>query len=377
MTKIKPLICGVSGPAISAEEKNFLVEVNPVGFVLFRKNIKNKEQALNLTNSLRELFKDRSVPILIDQEGGNVLRLKEKCWRQPPSPLELGKFAYISKEDALEKTKRLVYLNALLIGYEMKEIGVNVNCAPVADLLISGAHHITSTRSFGPDKLITAELVKEMARGLLDSGVVPIVKHMMGQGRAKCDSHIELPIVKESLDILESNDFKVFADARNIPWGMPAHIIYHALDPDNIVTYSKRTIDYIREKLEFKGILISDCLTMKALPDGWGEKSRKAYEAGLDLILYGSCKLEIIDEIAKNIGYVTDNNWQRIEKSLNTHPIENIKFDIIKDEFDQLFLNLEDNLKNSLVSEDLELILETISSRKKINADFSCPLYNV
>jgi beta-N-acetylhexosaminidase len=376
VTKIKPIICGVAGPILCNKEKDFIANINPAGFALFKKNLKNKKQVLALTNSLRDIFSDRVVPILIDQEGGKVLRLNQENWRQPPSPLELGQFAYLPENHSIERASRLVYLNALLIGYEMSEIGINVNCAPVADLLIPQAHNITSTRSFGPDPLITSHLVKEMSNGLLDAKVTPIIKHMLGQGRAKCDSHIELPVVTESLNMLENSDFQVFSQTNRTPWGMPAHIIYQALDPNNIVTYSKKTIDYIKNIVDFKGILISDCITMKALPESWAIKASKALNSGLDLVFYGGCLSEVIEEITSNIPCITDNNWKKIENSLQHNSIKNINFHLVKKEFDSLLLDLQDELQNcNKPSKDLKFILEIISARNENNADFSSPLY--
>ena len=376
MTLITPLICGISGPILTEQEKIFLESINPLGFVVFKKNLFNKEQALNLTNELRELLGNREVPILIDQEGGRVLRLRDGVWRQPPSPLELGKFAYLNSNNSLEKTKRLVYLNGLLIAMDMKKIGVNVNCAPVADLLIPNSHHITSTRSFGPDPLITAELVNAMAKGMLDAAVQPIMKHMLGQGRAGHDSHFAMPFVDTPLDILEANDFKIFKLAKNISYGMPAHIIYNSLDPDNSVTYSKKTLDYIRNEIGFKGILISDCLTMKALPETWGEKAIKSITAGMDIALYGSCKHEVIAEIAANIPKLDILSWNKIKNSLNIENNSTLNYNQALQEFNQLSEELESELKNQTPSNNLQFILNVIEKRNQNDADYSSPLYH-
>lgn len=375
MTSIKPLICGISGSFLTEEEKTLITKVNPLGFVVFKKNLFDRAQALNLTNSLREILGKRAVPILIDQEGGKVLRLKKDHWRQPPSSLELGKFAYLNSKDAIEKTKRLVYLNGLLIGMDMAEIGVNVNCTPVADLLIPGAHHITSTRSFGPDPLITAELVNSMAEGMKQTAVQPIIKHMIGQGRAKCDSHADLPVVDTALEILENNDFKVFKLANHISWGMPAHIIYQDLDSENMVTYSNKSIDYIRNIIGFKGILISDCLTMKALPETWGQKASKAIAAGLDLVLYGSCNHNVIAEIADNIPYLPDFTWEKIKNSLKKENILNHDYSLIIQEYNDLLNELESEILSQKHSRMLKFILTNIEERSKADADYSSPLY--
>ncbi len=376
MTAIKPLICGISGPFLTEEEKEFLSRINPLGFVVFKKNLFDRKQALKLTNELREVLGNRKVPILIDQEGGKVLRLREEQWRQPLAPLELGKFAYLSSTNALEKTKRLVYLNAVLTAMDMQEIGVNVNCAPVADLLYPGAHHITSSRSFGPNNFITTELVKEAASGMKTSSVQPIMKHMLGQGRANVDSHFEMPVVEASLSELEENDFKVFELAKNIDWGMPAHIVYKSLDPTQPVTYSKKIVDYIRNKIGFNGILISDCLTMKALPETWGQKAAKSVKAGLDLVLYGSCNHTVIQEIVNAIPELSESIWEKVENSFsNLEKPTNLNYQDLLQEFDELLIELESSLAKQKKSKDLQYILAVLQSRNLSDADYSSPLY--
>ena len=376
---IKPLICGVSGPVLTMEEKEFFSKLKPLGFALFKKNLLDRSQALALTDDIRAML-GREVPILIDQEGGRVLRLKSPECRQPLSPLDLAKFAYLSSPDIAKDTEILVYLNAILIALDMLEIGVNVNCAPVADLLIRNAHHITSTRSFGPNPLITSMLVNAMATGMIDAGVQPIMKHMLGQGRAMQDSHLELPIVKASMRELENNDFKVFKLAENIGWGMPAHIIYEALDRDQIVTYSQKAINYIRNEIGFKGILISDCLTMKALTQSWGEKATKAMAAGMDLIFYGGPNHAVIEELAKNIPDLPDDTWNKIQQGLNKSSTGEWSYIKIIHKFNELYECLNQELaveiKNKSISKELEYILKVIEERNKMEADYSSPLYN-
>ena len=285
----KPIICGIAGPELTEEEKRFYSRINPLGFAVFKKNLINKEQVRTLCKALRNSVGREDAPIFIDQEGGSVYRMTEPEWPLFSSPLELAKFAYLDIDDSLEQTKRLVFLNAKLIAYHMKEVGINVNCAPVADLLIKNSHHITATRSSGPAPEITSDLVNSIANGLMEAGVQAVIKHMPGQGRVGVDSHITLPVVTESLEVLEKKDFAVFQNIKNIKWSMTSHTLYKSLDPDSPATYSKKIIDYIRNKIGFKGILISDCLTMRSLKESYGEKASKAIEAGHDVVFFGRC----------------------------------------------------------------------------------------
>ena len=210
----KPLIFGVSGPVLTQQEKDAFAQLNPLGFILFTKNLVNPLQSRKLCEALRQAVNRPNAPILVDQEGGSVNRLRPPVWREPPAPLELGKFAYTYHDNSLEQTAQLVKLNAQLIAYDLHEIGITFNCAPVGDLLIPKAHSITSTRSFGPDPHITSVLLQHMAMGLKSSGIQPIVKHLPGQGRGQCDSHLTLPVVSLAHEFLEQSDFSVFKKSK-------------------------------------------------------------------------------------------------------------------------------------------------------------------
>lgn len=319
------------------------------------------------------------VPILIDQEGGSIYRLNPPIWRLAPAPLEIAKFAYAEIDNALDRTKKLVELNAMLIACEMEELGINVNCAPVADLLIPNAHTITSTCSFGPDPEIVTFLVNSMAIGLKKGGVQPIIKHMLGQGRVSTDSHLGLPIVTENLETLENNDFKVFKNAKNINWGMLAHIKYTSLDPENNITYSQKTVQYIRKKIGFKGILISDCMTMKALSEEMKERAKKAISAGLDLVLYGGSKYEILSELAAGITPMPEDTLKNIQASfidMNNKSVLNFAEILI--EYNQLLYELSNEfkeIKQDDYSPDLKFIIDTLAKRSASDADYSSPVY--
>lgn len=375
----KPLIFGISGITLSEAEREVYTKIQPLGFILFKKNLVDKEQVSKLCAELRELVGRGDAPILVDQEGGSVNRLRPPLWRQPPSPLELGKFAYANIDNALQKAAKLVNLNGQLTAYEMQEIGINANCAPVADLLIPGTHHITSTRSFGPDRKITTILVNNMIDGMGKCGVQAIMKHMLGQGRGKVDSHMSLPIVTEDLATLEQTDFAVFKNAKNAKWGMTAHITYNCLDDTLPVTYSRKVIDYIRNVIGFGDILVSDCLTMKALPETLGIKAARTISAGIDIALYGSCSVDYFNEMAQNIPYMTDESLRKVRASFaHLGDYRSINYNTTLAEYNDL-LNATQNELNSLptnkYSPDLEFIIQTLRERSSKNADYSSPLY--
>jgi beta-N-acetylhexosaminidase len=375
----KPIICGIAGTEVTEKEKEFYSEINPLGFAVFKKNLINKDQARSLCKSLREILGREDAPILIDQEGGSVYRMTEPEWPIFYSPLELAKFAYSDIDHALERTKDLVSLNATLMAYHMKEIGVNVNCAPVADLLIENSHHITGTRSSGPNPEITSSLVNSIANGFITNGVQAVIKHMPGQGRANVDSHIKLPVVTDRLEMLEEKDFLVFKNAKNVEWAMTSHILYESLDPSSPVTYSKKAIEYIRNKIGFKGVLISDCLTMQSLKESYGEKASKAIKSGHDLVFFGRCVFSEIEEIAREIPNLSAADFERIQQSFKhiKNPSDG-NYEKTLDQYNALMGSIQkefSEISESRYSEDLKFIMNTIHERNKKTADYSSPLY--
>jgi len=374
----KPLIFGISGTSVNELERDFYSKIQPVGFVLFRKNLVDKSQSKKLCEELRLMLGRENAPILVDQEGGSVNRLKSPTWREPLSPLELAKFAYSEIDDNIARTAKLINLNAQLIAYEMQEIGINVNCAPVADLLIPGAHHITANRSFGTDPHITAILASSMIEGMQKYGVQGTIKHMLGQGRAKADSHLSLPVLSDSLKTLENNDFAVFKNIKNAKWGMTAHIKYNCLDPIEPVTYSSAIVDYIRKVIGFDGILISDCLTMKALPETLAEKAAKTINAGIDIALYGGANLDYFAEMASNIPYMTEEALLKVNSSFSYLTKQNVDYREILAEYEDLFSTMQnelDLLPKSSFSEELKFIIDILYERSSKEADYSSPLY--
>ena len=289
----KAVILGLSGTSVSEAERAFFSNENPLGFILFARNCDSKKQITALAEELRHIVGRKNAPILIDQEGGRVARLKPPHFRKA---LPAGDYAALAARD-LPLAIEAVTLNSRLMAAELVDMGITVDCAPVADLLFEDAHTIIGDRSFGntPDQVIA--LAGAMAKGLMHGGITPIIKHIPGHGRAKVDSHDKLPIVDATRKELDATDFKVFTALHTIPWAMTAHIIYSAIDPDHPATLSKKVIDVIRKDIGFNGILISDDLSMNALQGDFADRTKRAFAAGCDLVLHCNGKMEEMQAI--------------------------------------------------------------------------------
>lgn len=269
---INPLIFSISGKFLTQEEIILFKESNPFGFILFARNIESKEQILELTESLRNLFSERKVYIFIDQEGGRVARIK------PPISKNLypsGEHFSILYEENLIHAKRELKKNYEKLTSELKSFGIDSPCAPVCDIFYPDSDEIIGDRSFGnqADKVIN--LCRSAIEGIEHSGGIAILKHLPGHGRAKVDSHYDLPKISDSIDDLEQTDFRVFQELakeeKNV-WGMTAHIVYECLDANLPVTLSEKAINYIRNNIGFKGRLLTDDISMYALHGEIGKK---------------------------------------------------------------------------------------------------------
>jgi beta-N-acetylhexosaminidase len=311
LLKSSAVIFGLEGKSIKQEEYDFFAKVNPLGFILFSRNIDNPEQVKQLVADLKAIV-GWDCPVLIDQEGGRVARLKPPHWRKSPA---MGGFAKIATND-LKKAEEGVYLNYRLIADELHNLGINVDCAPVCDILFDWAHDIVGDRSFGSDVDIVSSLARKTAEGLIDGGVLPIIKHIPGHGRAKADSHKELPVVSASLDELKQTDFKVFQNLKDMPWAMTAHILYTAIDAKLPATLSPTVIGIIRNDIGFDGVLISDDLSMEALQGSFASRTRDSIEAGCDVVLHCNGKMEEMSEIADNIEQLSAESSVRVARSL-------------------------------------------------------------
>jgi len=280
LNKSIPVIFGCASTTLTAEEEFFFADSKPYGYILFRRNIDHPAQVKQLIGKLRAIA-GWECPILIDQEGGRVARLRAPHWPDLPSMEML--VSGISEHQAINN----VYNHGKQIGDMLRALGISVDCAPVCDLKIEGAHHIIGDRSFGSNPETVALLASSMCRGLREAGVTPVIKHIPGHGRALVDSHESLPTVNTPLAELEATDFKVFSLLKDeVAWAMTAHVVYTALDGNLPATLSPTVIGYIRTQIGFKGLLVSDDISMKALSGKVGDIALQILEAGCDIILH-------------------------------------------------------------------------------------------
>ncbi len=314
----KAVIFGLSGKTLTPDEKAFFKGANPFGFILFARNCETPAQVRGLTDDLRETV-GRECPILIDQEGGRVQRLKPPQWRAFPPARQFGEKAEENLEQALENLR----FNTLQMADELREIGVNVNCTPVMDVLFPETHEIIGDRAFGTDPALIGRLGVSVCRHYLAAGITPVIKHIPGHGRACSDSHLELPVVDTPLTELQETDFVPFqiaaqSDVGDAVWAMSAHVVYSAIDPDHPASTSSKIIhDIIRKEIGFNGLLVSDDLDMKAL-DAYGDagdKARAVLDAGCDIALHCSGNLKDMQKIAKNCPQIGSESLKRLQKA--------------------------------------------------------------
>ena len=302
------VIYGVSGTTLTAAERDFLARANPLGFIVFKRNCETPAQVRTLVDAMRDAVGRPDAPVLVDQEGGRVTRFKPPHWRPAPAA---GRFARLARRDLREATEA-TRLNARLIAAELAEVGVTVNCLPVLDLALEGAHDVIGDRAFGGDPKTVTALGGATAAGLLDGGVLPVMKHMPGHGRSLVDSHEKLPVVDADLATLEATDFVPFRALATLPWGMTGHIVYTAID-ERPATLSPVVIDrVIRGHIGFKGLLLTDDIGMGALPGRLGERTRASLAAGCDAVVHCTGDMAEMVEVAAAAPPLTDAALARV-----------------------------------------------------------------
>jgi beta-N-acetylhexosaminidase len=291
----KAVIFGCDGHELSAAEQTFFREAQPWGFILFARNCGSPDQLRKLTASLRACVGRADAPILIDQEGGRVQRLRGEHWRnRPPAAV----FGSMSRQDS-RSARDMAYDNARLMAADMYDLGINVDCTPCVDVPVEGAHDVVGDRAFGRDPWVVSSLGQSVIDGMLDGGVLPVIKHIPGHGRARADSHLELPVVDTPRDELERTDFVPFRALARAPFAMTAHVVYTDIDPTGPATTSKRVIDeVVRGFIGFDGALMTDDLSMRALKGTFTERVKASIAAGCDLILHCARGMDERKEVA-------------------------------------------------------------------------------
>ncbi|MFM2409574.1 MAG: hypothetical protein RL481_402 [Pseudomonadota bacterium] len=311
---MKPVIFGLSGLTLTDDERALFVASEPAGYILFKRNIEDRGQLRALTDSLRELHGRDDVPILIDQEGGRVTRMKPPTWPEFPAGAALDALYDVSAMTAIEAAR----VNAEALALMLAECGINVNCLPLLDVRVPETTPAIGDRAMGSDPMRVAALGRAVLDGLNRGGVVGVVKHMPGHGRAIVDSHHELPTVSVSKEELEQ-DFSPFRTLNNAPMGMTGHIVFEAYDRDRPATMSPIIIQQvIRDEIGFDGLLMSDDLDMNALSGDVPTRAVACIEAGCDLALNCWGRFDEMVEIVRRLPDITDIGRERLDRAMAT-----------------------------------------------------------
>ena len=315
---LKAFISGCAGTELLPAEDDFFAAEQPWGLILFRRNCVDREQIRGLVRSFRAAVGRDDAPILIDQEGGRVQRLRPPGWPAYPAARSLG---LLAERDA-EAGERAAWLQGRLIAADLNELGITVDCLPVLDVIVSGVSEAIGDRSFGSDPELVATLGRAVADGLLAGGVLPVMKHMPGHGRATADSHLSLPVVDAHGEVLERTDFVPFARLRDLPAAMTGHVVLSAVDPAHPATTSPTVIrDIIRGRISFDGLLMSDDVSMNALTGDYGDRARAIHGAGCDLVLHCSGRIEEMRAIAAATPELVGKAGERAERALAALPL--------------------------------------------------------
>lgn len=311
---MKPVIFGVAGHELTADERVFFKEADPLGYILFKRNCGDRAQMKALTDSLRDLSGRNDLPVLIDQEGGRVSRMVPPEWPAFPAGAAFDALYEVAPISAIEAARA----NAQALATMLAEVGVTVNCAPLLDVRQADVTPAIGDRAFGGDPMRVAALGQAMLEGMRRGGVVGVVKHMPGHGRALVDSHYDLPRVKADAAALEL-DLEPFTRLADAPMGMTCHVVFEAWDAERPATLSPRVIsEVIRGRIGFDGLLMTDDIDMKALSGTAGEKAAQALAAGCDVVLDCWARMDEMVEIAGRIGEAAPECVARLERAMAT-----------------------------------------------------------
>jgi beta-N-acetylhexosaminidase len=309
----RAFITGVSGLELSAAEREFIRAKRPWGFILFKRNIETPTQVTSLIRELRKTIDDPEASVLVDQEGGRVQRLGPPHWPVYPAGAVFGALYDIDPALGLAAAR----LSARLIAADLVDLGITVDCLPLADVPVPGADAVIGNRAYGtePDKV--AAIGRAVTEGLEQGGILPVLKHIPGHGRATADTHFRLPMVDTSKAELERTDFAAFQPLADLPMAMTAHVVFSALDPAHPATTSATIIgQVIRGVIGFQGLLMSDDVSMNALAGSIAERTRAIFTAGCDLVLHCNGKLDEMREVAAETPELSGKGLERARRAL-------------------------------------------------------------
>jgi beta-N-acetylhexosaminidase len=309
----RAFITGISGLTLTADERDFLRAERAWGFILFKRNIETPAQVTALISELRETIDEGDAPVLIDQEGGRVQRFGPPHWPVYPPGAVFGTLYDIDRELGLTAAR----LSARLMAVDLIDLGVSVDCLPLADLPVAGADAVIGNRAYGTEPSKVAAIARAVTEGLQQGGVLPVLKHIPGHGRATADTHFRLPVVDTSKAELESTDFAAFRPLADLPMAMTAHVVFSALDPAQPATTSATIIEQvIRGSIGFQGLLMSDDVSMNALAGSITERTQAIVSAGCDMVLHCNGDLDEMRAVAREAPVLSGLALDRAKRAL-------------------------------------------------------------
>jgi beta-N-acetylhexosaminidase len=314
----RAFITGVSGPELSAAEREFIRAERPWGFILFKRNIESPKQVIHLIREMRDSIGSPDAPVLIDQEGGRVQRFGPPHWPAYPAGAVFGTLYDIERGLGLTAAR----LSARLMAADLIDLGVTVDCLPLADVPVAGADAVIGNRAYGTEPGKVAAIARAVTDGLEQGGVLPVLKHIPGHGRATADTHFRLPEVDTSKAELERTDFAAFQPLADLPMAMTAHVVFSALDPAHPATTSATIIEQvIRGVIGFQGLLMSDDVSMNALAGSIAERTRAIVAAGCDMVLHCNGDLDEMRAVARETPELSGMALKRAERALASRKV--------------------------------------------------------
>jgi beta-N-acetylhexosaminidase len=309
----RAFITGVSGTELGAAERAFITDTHPWGFILFKRNVDKPQQVASLVEQLRDAAGEPNAPILIDQEGGRVQRLGPPHWPVYPAGAVFGALYDIERAQGL----KAAHLSARLIAADLAALGLTVDCLPLADVPVAGADAVIGNRAYGTEPSKVAAIARAVTDGLEEGGILPVLKHIPGHGRATADTHFKLPVVDTPRKELERTDFAAFQPLADLPMAMTAHVVFSALDPAQPATTSATMVDQvIRGVIGFQGLLMSDDVSMNALAGSLAERTRAIFTAGCDIVLHCNGNLGEMRDVASETPELSGKALERARKAL-------------------------------------------------------------